>query len=196
VNSAAPSPPGRRSPSSTGPGPRASSRVGSNLSPMPEPTVAVVRSAALADIDPRTLYLLAKLRQDVFTLEQMATDPDLDGRDLDPTTTLMWIELPGAEAAARGLPGLPVAHLRVLREADGAVRIGRVAVHGAHRRSGYGRQLMGAALEHARSIAPDAEVHIDAQAHLEQWYLQMGFETVGGVFMEAGIEHVAMVRKP
>jgi predicted GNAT family N-acyltransferase len=24
----------------------------------------------------------------------------------------------------------------------------------------------------------------------------MGFETVGGVFLEAGIEHVAMVRRP
>lgn len=163
---------------------------------MPEPTAAVVRCAALADIDPRTLYLLAKLRQDVFSLEQKATDPDLDGRDLDPTTTLMWLELPGAEAAARGLPGLPVAHLRVLREADGTVRIGRVAVHGAHRRGGYGRQLMGAALEHARGIAPGAEVHIDAQAYLEQWYAQMGFETVGGVFIEAGIEHVAMVLRP
>jgi ElaA protein len=39
-------------------------------------------------------------------------------------------------------------------------------------------------------------VHLDAQAHLEQWYGAMGFETVGGVFLEAGIEHVAMVRRP
>lgn len=164
---------------------------------MPESLAAVaVRRAALAEIDPRTVYLLAKLRQDVFTLEQQATDPDLDGRDLDPTTTLMWLELPGQEAEAVGIPGLPVAHLRVLREADGAVRIGRVAVHGAHRRSGYGRQLMGAALMHAHEIAPGAEVRIDAQTYLEQWYGAMGFETVGGVFMEAGIEHVAMVLRP
>lgn len=163
---------------------------------MPEPTGAVLRHAALADIDPRTLYLLAKLRQDVFSLEQQATDPDLDGRDLDPTTRLMWLELPSAESAAIGLPGAPVAHLRVLREPEGTVRIGRVAVHAAHRRGGYGRQLMSAALEHIGTIAPGAEVHIDAQAYLEQWYAAMGFETVGGLFMEAGIEHVAMVRRP
>jgi ElaA protein len=55
---------------------------------------------------------------------------------------------------------------------------------------------MAAALERAREIDPDAEVHLDAQAHLEQWYGAMGFETVGGVFLEAGIEHVAMVRRP
>lgn len=163
---------------------------------MPAPTAVAVRRAALADIDPCTLYLLAKLRQDVFTLEQRATDPDLDGRDLDPTTTLMWLELPGAEAASLGVPGLPVAHLRVLAEDDGAVRIGRVAVDGAHRRGGYGRRLMGEALAHARENAPGAEVRIDAQAHLEQWYASMGFETVGGLFMEAGIEHVAMVLRP
>ena len=182
---------------------------------MPALTAVAVRRAALADIDPCTLYLLAKLRQDVFTLEQRATDPDLDGRDLDPATTLMWLELPGAEAASLGVPGLPVAHLRVLAEDDGAVRIGRVAVDGAHRRGGYGRRLMGEALTHAREnapgtgdevhlglaaqhreSAPGAEVRIDAQAHLEQWYASMGFETVGGLFMEAGIEHVAMVLRP
>ena len=163
---------------------------------MPEHTAAAVRHAALADIDPRTLYLLAKLRQDVFSLEQKATDPDLDGRDLDPTTTLMWLELPSAEDTAMGLPGTPVAHLRVLREPDGTARIGRVAVHAAHRRGGYGRQLMAGALELAHQIAPGAEVHIDAQAYLEHWYAAMGFETVGGLFMEAGIEHVAMVLRP
>ncbi|WP_394214408.1 GNAT family N-acetyltransferase [Brachybacterium vulturis] len=156
----------------------------------------VLRRAALAEIDPRTLYLLAKLRQDVFAMEQRATDPDLDGRDLESGTTLMWLELPSAEAASLGLAGTPVAHLRMLQEPDGIVRIGRVAVDGAHRRSGYGRQLMTGALEHLRATAPGAVVHIDAQAYLEQWYAVMGFETVGELFMEAGIEHVAMVLRP
>jgi ElaA protein len=137
-------------------------------------------------VPPRTLYLLAKLRQDVFSIEQGATDPDLDGRELEPGTELMWSEEEGA----------PIAHLRILREADGTVRIGRVAVRADRRSGGHGRRLMAAALERAREIDPDAEVHLDAQAHLEQWYGAMGFETVGGVFLEAGIEHVAMVRRP
>ena len=152
------------------------------------PSGAVLRRAALADMDPRTLYLLIKLRQDVFTMEQHATDADLDGRELDPTTTLMWLE--------DGPSREPVAHLRVLREPDGTVRIGRVAVHAAHRRSGFGRRLMHAALELIRESDPGAEISIDAQAYLEQWYAAMGFETVGGLFMEAGIEHVAMVLRP
>lgn len=158
---------------------------------------AVLRRSALADIDPRTLYLLAKLRQDVFTMEQKATDPDLDGRDLDATTTLLWIERPGPEAEAAGLQREPVAHARVLAAADGTVRIGRVAVRTAERRSGYGRRIMAAALDLATGLDPQAEVHLDAQAHLEPWYASMGFETVSDVFMEAGIEHVAMIcRRP
>ena len=149
---------------------------------------SVIRHAALADIDPRTLYLLVKLRQDVFTMEQKATDADLDGRELDPTTTLLWLE----DGASRD----PVAHLRVLRETDGTVRIGRVAVRADHRRGGFGRRLMAGALELIREADPGAEVHIDAQAYLEQWYAAMGFVSVGGMFMEAGIEHVAMVLRP
>lgn len=154
---------------------------------------AVLLSAQAAEIDPRTLYLLAKLRQDVFSVEQRATDPDLDGRDLDPATVLVWIEAPGPVAATAGLEREPIAHARVLQEADGTVRIGRVAVRSSHRRGGHGLRLMRAALEIARELAPHAEVHLDAQAYLEGWYGKLGFETTGGMFMEAGIEHVPMV---
>ena len=170
--------------------------------PAPAPETgddAVLRRAPLAEIDPRTLYLLAKLRQDVFSLEQRATDPDLDGRDLESTTTLMWIEVPGPAATSCGLEREPVAHLRILPGEDraaGILRIGRVAVRADHRRGGLGRRLMRAALEHIEEKTPATEVHIDAQAYLEQWYASMGFETVSEMFMEAGIEHVAMVRRP
>ncbi|AXK44716.1 GNAT family N-acetyltransferase [Brachybacterium saurashtrense] len=151
--------------------------------------------AHLTEIDPRTVYLLAMLRQDVFTLEQGATDADLDGRELDASTELLWFSQPGPLAARAGLDSAPIAHLRILHDGD-VVRIGRVAVHSAHRGGGLGRALMEAALARIAEVSPQAEVHLDAQAHLEQWYASMGFETVGGVFLEAGIEHVAMVRRP
>lgn len=158
----------------------------------PVTTEPVLRRAAVRDIDPRTLYLLAKLRQDVFSIEQGATDPDLDGRDLEEGTVLLWIEVPGPEAEAAGLPAEPAAHIRVLREDDGAIRIGRLAVRAANRRDGFGGRLMRAALDLARELAPEQVVRIDAQAYLEDWYRSMGYETVGGVFLEAGIEHVPM----
>ncbi|MGO3314132.1 MAG: GNAT family N-acetyltransferase [Brachybacterium tyrofermentans] len=152
-----------------------------------------LQQSAVAGIDPRTLYLPAKLRQDVFSIEQKATDPDLDGRDLEPTTALLWIEVPGPDADAAGLEGEPVAHVRVLREDDGSMRIGRMAVRAQERRAGFGRRIMRAALDLTAQLAPEQPVHIDGQAYLETWYQGMGFEAVGPVFLEAGIEHVPMV---
>src|SRR5690606_34048120 len=79
-----------------------------------EPTVRV---ASFAELDAPTLYRLLKLRVDVFVVEQKCAYPELDGRDLEPETRHLWIE-DGA--------GAPLAYLRVLREPDGAARIGRV----------------------------------------------------------------------
>ncbi|PWH06861.1 GNAT family N-acetyltransferase [Brachybacterium endophyticum] len=171
---------------------------------MSDDRTPTLHHAHLRDIDPRTVYLLAKLRQDVFTLEQHADDADLDGRELEDGTVLMWLEEaaaePGGEAAAESAAGAadaegvgrPIAHLRLLLDLDGTVHIGRVAVRRDRRRGGHGRRLMLAALEHARELAPSAEVHISAQAYLEAWYTSMGFETTGPLYVEAGIEHVPM----
>ncbi|APX31415.1 GNAT family N-acetyltransferase [Brachybacterium sp. P6-10-X1] len=156
----------------------------------------VLRRGPVAEIDPRTLYLIAKLRQDVFALEQGATDPDLDGRDLEPGTTLVWIEVPGPVAEAAGLRREPAAHTRVLHEADGGLRIGRVAVRAAERRRGLGGRVMRASIDLARELDQQAEIHVDAQAYLERWYQGLGFETVGEPFDEAGIEHVPMLLRP
>lgn len=166
---------------------------------MPDPVTpvdagagAVLRRAHLREIDPRTVYLLAKLRQDVFTLEQHADDADLDGRELEDSTLLLWIEVPDAESVTGGLERQPVAQLRILQDPDGTVHIGRVLVRADRRRDGYGRRIVLAALDVAREIAPNAVVEIGAQAYLEHWYASMGFETTGPMFMEAGIEHVPM----
>src|SRR5690606_33592452 len=127
---------------------RAPRPPGSNLTPMPDQPAAApdLHRAVLDDLSARTIYLLATLRQDVFTMEQGATDADLDGRELEPTTELLWLEEEGA----------PIAHLRLLRETDGTLRIGRVAVRADRRRGGHGRRLMVAALERARELAPSA----------------------------------------
>lgn len=155
-------------------------------------TGAVLRRAHLRDIDPVTVYLLAKLRQDVFTLEQGATDADLDGRELEDTTTLLWIERPTPFSVEHGLDAEPVALIRVMRQPDGSMRIGRLAVRKENRRDGYGGRIMRAAMDVAHETAPDQDINIDAQAYLEKWYESMGYETVGELFLEAGIEHVPM----
>lgn len=158
---------------------------------LPAPAGARLHLAGLRDLDAATLYGILRLRETVFSLEQGATDADLDGRELEPGTTLVWVSVPAPEVdpASR----IAVAHARVLTDPE-AMRIGRVAVAATHRRDGLGRVVMQAALDHCRDVAPDREVRIDAQAYLEGWYATMRFVAHGEHFLEAGIEHVAMVR--
>ena len=141
----------------------------------------LVREAALADLPPAVLYALLRLRVDVFVVEQECAYPELDGRDLEPTCVHVWAETPD---------GVPVATLRVLRDADGRGRIGRVATAADSRGAGVAASLMRRALE----LLEGSDVVLDAQAHLEHWYARFGFVASGPRFAEDGIPHVPMRR--
>ncbi|MGQ4497098.1 GNAT family N-acetyltransferase [Dermabacteraceae bacterium P13101] len=144
-----------------------------------------VKSARLREIEPVVLYRLLALREEVFHGEQSITELDLDGRDLEEGTLLLWQE----ESAN---PGVPLSHIRLMTDGE-QVRIGRLAVREDFRRHRLGGTLMRAALDAAGQHAPGRDVHIAAQAHLVKWYLGMGYVSVGEEFMEAGIPHVPMV---
>ena len=138
-----------------------------------------VHTAATADLDPGTLYQLLRLRSDVFIVEQACAYPDLDGRDLEPTTRHLWT----ADEAG------PTAYLRMLQDAA-ACRIGRVCTRIDARGAGLAAALMTTAL----SDCAGAPVVLDAQSHLAQWYARFGFEQDGPGFLEDDIAHVPMRR--
>ncbi|MBK5221839.1 MAG: GNAT family N-acetyltransferase [Acidimicrobiia bacterium] len=136
-----------------------------------------MRHAAFDELSPATLYEILRLRTDVFVVEQRCAYPELDGRDLEHAARHWWIE----EDA------VPVAYLRVLTEADGTTRIGRVVTAPASRGRGLAAHLLHAALTDA-----PRPVVIHAQAHLERWYRRFGFVISGPVFDEDGIDHLPM----
>lgn len=138
----------------------------------------------LPALDARTLYAILRLRVDVFVVEQAAAYADLDGRDLEPGTELHW-------AADR--PDV-VATLRLLRDPDGALRIGRVATSARVRSLGVASELMRRALARCTELDPAAPVVLDAQSHLAGWYGRFGFVVDGEEFDEDGIPHVPMRR--
>ncbi len=138
----------------------------------------VIRSAHLRDLDAVTLHEIVRLRQDVFVVEQQCAYADLDGRDLEAGALQVWAE---------DADGSVVATLRVLREASGEVRVGRVATVRSMRGRGLARALVTEALDET-----EGAVVLDAQTHLEQWYAALGFERVGEEFVEDGIPHVPM----
>ncbi|MBD0862631.1 GNAT family N-acetyltransferase [Gordonia sp. zg691] len=138
-----------------------------------------IRHATVASIDPVVLYKILKLRTDVFIHEQKIVDePEIDGRDLEPTTTLFWIEEDDTVLATlRFLDESPYPH------------IGRVATKASARGRGLAGRLLTAVLD--RYPGP---IEISAQAYLEQWYGKFGFERTGPNYIEAGIDHLPMIR--
>lgn len=141
-----------------------------------------------ADLDPDTLYRILRLRVDVFVVEQACPYPELDGRDMDPSTRQFWIADDDDNVLAT---------LRVLADqpdADGRPvhRIGRVCADRAHRGQGLTARLLTAALD---DIGPHTCV-IDAQTYLVDMYGKFGFVVDGDEYLEDGIPHVPMRREP
>lgn len=141
-----------------------------------------VRDAALAELDPATLYRILALRSAVFVVEQTCVYLDLDGRDLEPSARQLWIEEPSGEVLAT---------LRLLVDADGQYRIGRVATAVEARSRGLAARLMDRALE----IIGDGPAALEAQSYLVDWYARFGFAASGAEYLEDGIPHTPMTRE-
>lgn len=124
------------------------------------------------------LHDLLRLRVDVFVVEQVCPYPELDGRDLDPTTGHWWFKDDDRI----------VAYLRTLEDPDGSVHIGRVVTDPDARGRGLAGALLDAALKRV-----GRPVHLKAQSHLTGWYAGFGFVADGDAFVEDGIPHTPMI---
>ena len=123
------------------------------------------------------------LRTAVFVQEQgIAPEIELDA--LDATAV---------HAVAYNRLGLPVATGRLLQDAPGEARIGRMAVDRVLRGQRWGRMVLDALVQAARARG-DAQVTLHAQCSAEAFYRRAGFEGVGQPYEEAGIAHITMRR--
>jgi ElaA protein len=137
-----------------------------------------IHAARLDELAPRALLGILALRQAVFVVEQKCAYPDIDANDADPRTLQLWIEDAG---------GAVMSTLRLLRDAEGGHRIGRVATHAGSRGRGYSSALMRRAIE-----LSELPIALSAQAYLVDWYATFGFEERGERWIEDGIEHAPM----
>jgi ElaA protein len=140
---------------------------------------AHVTSRSFDELTVHELHAILRLRCDVFIVEQACIYPDIDGRDSEPTTSHHWIDSDKRV----------VAYLRVLRDADGTARIGRVVTHPDSRGAGSAALLVAHV---ATGIS--GELVLDAQSHLAGWYERLGFSLDGEEFVEDDIPHVPMRR--
>lgn len=139
-----------------------------------------LRRSWAADLTPAELYEILRLRVDVFVVEQNCPYPELDGRDLDPTTRHLWVREDDRVIAC----------LRLLVDPNGEFRIGRVCTAEAARGRGMSRRLMEAVLA---EIGAEPCV-LDAQTYATDLYAGFGFVPDGEEYVEDGIAHITMRR--
>jgi len=139
-----------------------------------------------SDLSTDELYAILSLRQNVFVVEQQCPYLDADGLDQD-----------GWHLLGEDDRGKLVAYLRVL--APGArsnhPSIGRVIVLPELRGRGIGREIMLRGIRKVGELHPGESICMHAQAHLEEFYGDLGFERRGEPYDEDGILHVEMIRR-
>ena len=139
------------------------------------------------DINNTTLYDLLKARIDVFVVEQTCPYPELDDLDKHPEVRHIYALQDGQVAAyLRCLPpGLAY---------DEESAIGRVLTTELARGKGLGHELIKQGIAACEAAWPEHGIHMSAQEHLQSYYHQHGFKTVGEGYLEDDIPHIGMAR--
>lgn len=125
------------------------------------------------------LYALLWLRDIVFVVGQKITaECEVDGED------------PQCEhVVGRDASGAIVATARLFLGKT-PIKVGRIAVHTDLQRGGLGSVLM----RYVNDLIGDRPAVMSAQAHLEPWYVRMGWRRRGEIYSEAEIPHCEMTR--
>ncbi len=137
------------------------------------------------DLSKQELYDMLQLRLAVFSVEQDCPYQDCD--DLDQVAHHL-LAYEGNKL---------VGYLRVFESLDkyqGNASIGRVCSCESKRGSGFGKQLMQAAVVYCDENFSKT-ITISAQAYLRDFYHEFGFDVASEIYLEDGIEHIKMVRE-
>ncbi|QHM71791.1 GNAT family N-acetyltransferase [Mixta intestinalis] len=139
-----------------------------------------------SELSVHQLYDLLALRNRVFIVEQQCAYEDIDGQDLARDNRHVF---------ALG-EGRLLACARLLSPLDdnSPVTIGRVIVTSEARGLRLGYRLMEQVMVSCQRYWPDRQQALSAQAHLQAFYMRLGFKSVGDIYLEDNIPHIAMVK--
>lgn len=132
------------------------------------------------------LYSVLQLRSEVFVVEQNCVYQDMDYKD-QKSWHLMGKSDNKLVAYTRLIPaGISYSE----------PSIGRVVTSPSCRKKGIGRELMLRSIEACHQLFGETAIKIGAQRYLENFYSSLGFITCSDEYLEDGIPHVEMIRKP
>jgi ElaA protein len=136
------------------------------------------------ELNVHELYAIMQLRSEVFVVEQNCVFQDADDKDQYCYHLMAWHNKRLAAYARLVPPGVTYAE----------TSIGRVITSSAFRGQGIGRQLLQQAILKSTLIFGKKAIKIGAQLYLKKMYESFGFQQVGDVYLEDGIEHIYMYR--
>lgn len=146
------------------------------------------RVSRFSELSPVELARIYRARQQVFTIEQQCIYLDAD--EFDETAWHI--------AAWSPQSPVPLAYARLINPGRKYTEpsMGRVITTGAARGTGLGRELVRRVLVHSAQVFPGLAVRISAQERLSRFYADFAFAVVGEPYMEDGIAHIEMLRRP
>ncbi|ASN06438.1 GNAT family N-acetyltransferase [Virgibacillus necropolis] len=89
--------------------------------------------------------------------------------------------------------GVPIAASR-LRFVDSSGKLERICVLDTERGKSYGKMIIQRMELEIKNNGYE-KAKLNAQTHAEIFYQRLGYETVSGEFMDAGIPHVTMIKE-
>jgi len=137
-----------------------------------------------SELAPQELYLILRLRSEVFVVEQNCVFQDMDNKDQYCYHLMGWQnnEL--------------VAYTRIVPPGISydLPSIGRVVTSPKARQSGIGKLLMEKSIEELTGLYGKTSIRIGAQLYLQKFYSYFGFLQSSDVYDEDGIDHIEMTR--
>ncbi|MCP4437889.1 MAG: GNAT family N-acetyltransferase [Aureispira sp.] len=139
------------------------------------------------ELNPKEVYELGALRQEVFVVEQDCPYLDFDRLDYECWHLLGWDENQDLVAYVRIVPqGLTYPN---------EVSIGRVLTSQKVRGQKLGRVLMKKSIEACQELFGKTNIRISAQTYLLDFYNSLQFVSTGKEYLEDGIPHTEMLYK-
>lgn len=131
------------------------------------------------------IYLDAlKIRNQVFVIEQnVPLELEIDQYEAHTVHFVLYDE-----------QRQPLATVRLLPKENQTMKVQRMAVLNEHRQKGLGKVIMDAAEDFAKEQGYQQLV-LGAQLTAVPFYERLGYQAEGDIFLDAGIEHVAMTKE-
>lgn len=129
------------------------------------------------------LYLILKIRQEIFIVEQKCFYLDCDDLDQESIHFLGYLD------------GVLVCYLRVINNEENNLWIlGRILVSKKYRSLGLGVDLMNKTLKYLENKNSNYSLEMSAQTYLIDFYKKFDFKTLGNEYLDAGVSHIKMIK--